>query len=164
MKRRALSTSLWRIWLATTLLLKGKPKGIWRMRTNTMAIQEYRPHPPVQSLTINLHVAESPQTRILQIHLQSLPNYPWCPQNYLLHWLLRSYYHLLRTPPTLSSRTLLPPSDHDHTQIGEKLQIGGCIALRNTLVNCLLSLVTGDTPTKRWCYPDLFLSCTQCLQ
>ena len=32
------------------------------MRTNTMANQEYRPHPPVQSLTKNLHVAEYPQT------------------------------------------------------------------------------------------------------
>ena len=110
MKSHALNTSLWRIWLATILLLKRKTKGIWRMRTNTLANQEYRQHPPVQSLTVYLHVEECLQTWILQIHLPSFfPNRPRYPENYLLHWLLQFDYHLLRLPPTLYSRTFLPP-------------------------------------------------------
>ena len=73
-----------------------------------MASQEYRLDLPVQFLTINLHVAECPQILILLIHLQSpFPSHPWCPRSYRLHCLLRSDYHLLRLPPTLSSRTPL---------------------------------------------------------
>ena len=106
----ALNTSLWRLWKATILLLQMKANGMWRMRTNAMANQEYRPHPRLQFLTTDLHVAECPQVRTVQIHLQShFPNYPWCPQRYLLHWLVRFNYHLLWLPPTLSSRTPLPP-------------------------------------------------------
>ena len=79
------------------------------MRTNKKANQEYWPQLPAQFLTTNLHVAERQKMWILPIHLQYLfPNCPWCPQSYLLHWLLRSDYHLLRFPPTLSSCTLLP--------------------------------------------------------
>ena len=37
MNRRALSTSLWRIWIATLILPQIKANEIWRMGTNTMA-------------------------------------------------------------------------------------------------------------------------------
>ena len=36
------------------------------------------------------------------------PDCPWCPQSCQFHWFVRSDYHLLRLPPTLSSRTPLP--------------------------------------------------------
>ena len=65
---------------------------------------------------------------------------------------------LQRSPHALFS---LPDN---HIQIGDKLESGDYIALRNTLVNCQFSLVTGDTPTKGGCYPDLFLRCTHYFQ
>ena len=94
MWRLALNTSLWIIWVATIIFLQMEANGIWRMRTNTMANQEYRPQRPVESPTKDLHVAECPQTWILQIHLHSLfPNRPWCPQSYLLRLPLQPDQH-----------------------------------------------------------------------
>ena len=84
-----------------------------------MTNQQHRPHPPIQFLTIDLHAADCPQMWTLQIHLQShFPICRWCPQSCLLHWLLRSNYHLPRLPPTHSSRTLLPPWQ-PHSNRGE---------------------------------------------
>ena len=56
---------------------------------------------------------------------------------------ITSFDFLQRSPRALFS---LPD---DYIQFGDKLQIGDCIALGNTLVNCQLSLVTGDTPNQR---------------
>ena len=110
MYTRALITSLWKTWKATKFFPQIKAAEIWRMRTNTMANQEYRPHLPEQFPRINLHVAECPQKWIFLIHLQSLfPSCPWCPPSYLLRLLLRSNHILLQLPPMLSSRTPLPP-------------------------------------------------------
>ena len=72
MYKRALNTSLWKIWVATMIFQKTKANGKRKMRTNTRANQKYRPHPPALSLTINLHVAECPQMWILLIHLQKI--------------------------------------------------------------------------------------------
>ena len=49
MYKRALNTSLWKLWMATILFLQIKTNGIWRMKTNTMANEECWPHPPVVS-------------------------------------------------------------------------------------------------------------------
>ena len=133
------------------------------MRTNRTANQEYRPHPPAQFLTTNLHVAGCLQIWILLIHLQPLfPNCRSCPWSYLLWLLLQSDHHLLQFPPTLSSRTPFPFDDH--IQIGNKLQIGDHSVWRSTLINCQFLPVTGYTPTKRGWDPDLFFRCTQCFR
>ena len=57
MYRRGLSTSSWKIWVATIILLQIKTNGIWRMDTRTMANQEFRPRLPAHFLTIVRHVA-----------------------------------------------------------------------------------------------------------
>ena len=122
--RRPLNTSLWKRWVATILFQQMKTNGIWRIKTNTMANQEYRPHPPAQSLTKNLHVAECPQMWILLLHFQSLfPSYTSSPQNYSLRLPLRSDHHLLRLPPMLSSRNVFPPW-RPHLKQGTKWKLG----------------------------------------
>ena len=159
MYRRALNTSWWKMWIATIIFLQMKTNGKWRMKTTTMAKQEYRPHLLAQFLTVNLHVAECPQMWILLIHLQSpFPKCPWCPRRSLLHLLLHPDHHLFQLPPMLSSRILFPD---DHNQSGDKWQLGDCTASKNTLINYQFSLVTGCTPTKSGCDPDLFFRCTQ---
>ena len=163
MKRRALSTSLWGKRMAARLLLKKKTKGICRMNTNTITNQEYQPLPPVQFLTKNLHVAECPQMWTLQIHpslsLQTAHDvHKAISFTGFLGPTITCFDFIQRSPLALFS---LPD---DQIQIGEKLQKRDYMALRNTLVNCQFSLVTGDTPSKGGCYPDLFFNCTQYFQ
>ena len=110
MYSRALSTSIWKIWMATILFRQTKTNKIWRMRTNTMANRKYWPHLPGQFLTINVHVAECPRMWILLTHPQShFSNSPWCPRSYLLHLPLRPDHHLLQLLSTLSSRIPFSP-------------------------------------------------------
>ena len=147
--RRVLGTSLWKIWIATILLVQKKTNGIWRMRTNTMANQEYRPHPPAQFPIINLHVAECPQMWILLIHLQFLlPNRPWCPQSYLLHWLLRSDYH--------SSPSLMTTSKPGiNWKLGTALLSGTPSSIASVRSSLATLTPKGDV------LPTSFFSCTQ---
>ena len=133
------------------------------MKTNTKANQQYQPHPPARSLTANPHLAECPQKWILPIHLQFFPQ--------TTHDVHKAISFIGFFSPTIACFDFFQRSPHalfsfpdDHIQIRDKMLIGDCTALRNSLINCQFMLVTGYTPTKRGCYLDLFFSCTQYFQ
>ena len=108
----ALNTSLWKTWVATMLFLQTKAKGTLRMKTNTVAIQDYRPHLPAPvsdnksarcRMSANVNLSDS-----LPVSFSKLPM-PWCPRNCHRYLLRRFDHHLLQGFPALSSHTALPP-------------------------------------------------------
>ena len=126
------------------------------MMTYTMANQANRRNPPEQSLATDLHAAEcQPTSNSLTTSTLFLQTSHDVDETL-------SFTRFFSSTITCSDIFQHSPDAvfsflNDNIRTGDKLQIGDNAALRETLINCQLWLITGDTPTKRGPESHLFI-------